>query len=539
MLRWTNRLRDTLELRDDWVESNYWGRLFHLREAEFEREDDDEDPTTFPTEFDWTCFDRYYRRNHQQITLRTDSNVADSRVYRPILDPYHSQVIRPLPGQRITEHRQTVDIFWLSPKVFISSIDFSRLLPGPDYTVMREYEIILYTREDCEFFHLFAYSLSTFEDPIQEEQQMASPLPIRFVRHLAELLPVDFFSILSFTRYSQFRVPVAYFVDFLSSIPYKESVSSSLPTRWTTFALGGHINSEELRIIFSHRFHPDVQLSFIGDNPLDQSVSLLGFLALLLESICLQSVQLPATLIRSDLGDQSLPFEELYFKSRRQTIQHNGLMSLCSLVQITLSQDTKELDMVFPLTVWREHEFLERVRGVFQYVLLDCSSLQRVTICFEYSADHIDLSQFLKWASSNITVCMSKRLCHFTVSFKKFQNGKMQPSPSVKSVKSWDQLVSPSLVLNLSANHLTMLSKPGIISLSMKAINEGVVYRKTTDHVPHDMTIANAGLIYHIVQDYMSVGSDERESLLPRKPAPETALISAEKWVNSWTKRRK
>jgi hypothetical protein len=103
------------------------------------------------------------------------------------------------------------------------------------------------------------------------------------------------------------------------------------------------------------------------------------------------------------------------------------------------------------------------------------------------------------FVAGGMPACKSSHLCVFNASLVYWADGE-RTTWKCDRVPWWDQVIVPSLTLNF---HRKRLTNPAgaVMQFALRAVNQGIVYRKTTDHVPFDPSIANASLIYKLIKN--------------------------------------
>jgi hypothetical protein len=492
MVKWTCRLRDLFESKGYQTQTyeGYSKRKRQIREAEFVDGD-------FPEQFRWDTFKQCCeQKNCDYILFNRDSVVRDADACLvPVFDSYspESQHIRSICGLPITCLLQRkIDIFRISPTVFISGGRF--VLEGVH---LQDFEV-WFNVTDC--FSCRIYTLSAFGEG---EQEPCSSLAMRFFRHLIAPLPANYFPQLTL------RVPCPDVAkrfpldDFLSIIPHDAPrpppCNADIP--WTSFELSlrdffkknDGINQNELRAVFSHKFHPVVKMSFRGCR-FDPSISFDVFCDLLRQARFLRAVVLPAHLMWAK-GEPKLSFKRIILKSQDLTASLHEVVGTLGISHELLHtfvtrHHVADIRMEFP------EDFLERETNRMK--LQACikpffwwnSNLEQLTIQFDGPRD-LDHGRL----ENVVAACLSRNLCFFNVSFNF-----CTIDGSLDRVQSWDHGVFPQLSVNYwRNNNLKKAAAP--ISLAVRAINQGLIYRKTTDHVPYDASIAFAGVIFCVVRD--------------------------------------
>jgi hypothetical protein len=80
-----------------------------------------------------------------------------------------------------------------------------------------------------------------------------------------------------------------------------------------------------------------------------------------------------------------------------------------------------------------------------------------------------------------------------------YRTGTPLSSGPCDRILAWDEGNIPCLVLNSHTKRLTSPTCP-IIQFALRAVNQGIVYCKTTEHAPCDTRIANAWLMFRLVK---------------------------------------
>jgi hypothetical protein len=489
MLKWTCRLRDLFEKEGYRTYERSLKHTSKIQEAEFV-------DGNFPEEFRWEIFKNCCKPyTYDNVLMFNRDSVVRDKSLVPVFDSYssESQHIRPTCGLPITCLLQRkIDIFWISPTVFISGVGFFL-----ESVRLQDFEV-WFNVTDC--FSCRIYTLSAFGEG---EREPCSSLAMRFFRHLIAPLPANYFSKITLRVGCQAAVKRFQLDDFLSIIPHDAPqpppCNADIPS--TSFELflrdrdiikqNDGINQNELRAIFSHKFHPVVKMSFHGCR-FDPSISFDVFCDLLRQARFLRAVGLPIHLMRAKEEPQ-LICKRIILKSQDLTasfsgwnyfpgISHELLHTFAARHQVT------DIRMEFP------EDFLERetnreelhacIKPFFQWN----SNLEQLTIQFDgpRDLDHGRLEHV-------VAACLSRNLCVFNVSFNFCTIDR-----SLNRVQSWDHRVFPRLSVNYWRIKLKKPDTP--MALAVRAVNQGLIYRKTTDHVPYNGTIAYAGDIFCVVK---------------------------------------
>jgi hypothetical protein len=432
---------------------------------------------TFPDSFRWDTLRGCLRdKKGCCAALFTDRSVSNDG---------KAQSVRRLCGTQVAYFdKQDIDVLWLSPTVFISTMDLELHLPGDNWEPNYAYDYALrLTTESGEYFLYNVYSLSFFEG---NGFTAPSPLPMNLLRHVfANVRPGYFKTVelgLSYAREDE-RLPVECLLAFVAIVP-DTPMSPSERTDAIQLKIETKMNRDDLQEMYSHHFHPSVELSFAG---LDESVPLSMFLELSRGCQHLRTVNLPEHFFET--GDihptHSRVVVDSTFKSTRMTLQSFGKpkFSHVMLHQIATGLGSKELNISVEHP-WRRRDHLHLC---IQPFLQEDSILERIGVKL--------LTRVNKSSSSTITQCQSRSLCFFDVSLAP-RKGKRTSA----HLASWDKVLFPRLSLNYYRKHLTQRVCGGAIPLAIKAVNMGIVYSKTTAQVPFDMSTANAGLIFRFLK---------------------------------------
>jgi hypothetical protein len=516
MLKWTCRLRDALERRGFWDELE--NPLSNLREAEF-----DDANGTFPDSFRWdtlrgclrvclrgclcdggdTCVTLFDNRYHQRNGLAPAFDRRDPK----------TQSIRRLCGTPVADlDRHDIDVLWLSPSVFISAVDFE--LPGADGDPMPDHDYVVHLTEKQHGreFRFYAFSLSWIEG---NGFAAPSPLPLQLLGHVAANLPDGYFKMLelymSCERIDE-RLPVECLLHFVSIVP-GDPTSPPVQNDTIELKIGTKMNFSDLQELFSHHFHPLVELSFLQS---DISVPLSAFLHLSRHAPHLRTVNLPFQFFEGE--DSGLEHPKIVgnatFKSGGVTMQcrpedQGGIwepFSHVMLHKIATGFGSNGIEM----TVWHgERDFVHLCIEPF---LHEDSVLERLDI---------ELYVALESSSNTITKCDSRSLCFFDALFHNDEGELISAH-----LESWDRGLFPCLCLNYCRKHVTQRVCGGAMPLAINAVNAGNVYSKTTRQQPFDMSTANAGLIFRFLKSEVDTLHDFDECARPpslpgkKRPAP-------------------
>jgi hypothetical protein len=505
MLRWTCRLRDVLERRGFLVPGHEFPRLAEMREAEFTSENG-----VFPSDFRWQALRSCLNSKHWGTFHLFNGGEFGNAV--PAVDPHSalSISIRSISGQPVEDLQQgNINVLWLSPTVFIACVGF---VVGTSTPLGHGYELTFYERgTGCVV--LCATALSSLEG---DEHGEPSPVPLEFFRHATALLPADYFDSMTLRRKSPERCPVHCLTRFLSIVPHHGNPTTRTHSVRVCIAGERTISTDEIRQILSHPFHPAVLLAF-DENPFDESVSLSFLNDLLAQAPHLRAVQLPGQLVdaSSARNSCSMRFEDIVLKSADLRIHCSEVtISLACFGAIAQKHMVQEMDMRFSQDFWKwDAEQRRELLRAFVHPFLDTdSSLENLCLRFHYCKaldddvayddddedqpeDPDNLQRVALWVSDEIPAFESRNLCVLNASIVYGDYSDLVWS--CNHIVWWDKAIVPRLVLNFYHKQLSAVG--GVMGLAVRAVSQGIVYRKSTDHRPGDPSIANASLILRMI----------------------------------------
>jgi hypothetical protein len=494
MLRWTCRLRDAFEERGFLSSDADSSVLSQIKEAEFVVDPD----LAFPREFRWetfcSCFKyaqfgRLFSRTYEYTLADPSADAVDRRGLVPAMNTRSrtSRSIRAMNGETINDLGQrNIDVLWLSPTVFISAVKFQTT-----NQMIHDYEVT-FEGISCFITQLPAFDQVAFETP--------SPLPISFFQHLApspllktysqRSAPRTHNACLTLTRnhFHPKRLPAVFMGPLMAVFPSGKLIF-----------LGGPFKSDELRVVFSFPFHPLDTLDF-SEDPFDDSVSLDVLMELLKTAPFLRRIELPWHMFYDESEEREDVCLDIKVDSPALSMSyqfggpptHNVLNAISRINQ---GGDLTHLHLDADRLLEGGHPGL--VTSIV-HPFLD-GSLQLENLWIHLSdGDGIPAPNvregIVQELANTISSCRSTSLCMFTVSLGEGEDG------IIHKIRQWDETIFPQLVLNQVDKKMNKSLDGRLLELAVAAINRGVLYRKTTDHIPYDMSTANAGLIFHHIK---------------------------------------
>jgi hypothetical protein len=468
-------------------------RLSTMKDVEFVSSESG----VFPDEFRWDtfkgCLDRPYGC---EVSLWADTYEHSDRLFAAF-DPNDAtiQSIRSLSGHAVTDFTKgDISIVWLSSTVFISPIQFTTFYYKG---LVMDYDVCFQTRTKVSSTQCYVHSLSGPDGAMQEP----SLLPLLFMSHLAATLPVDYFSSLWLQRHQdQFQLcPVDFIISFLSIMSDNDTRSSSSEKQGTTFALFAWVTADELPVIMSYHFDPTVTLAFY-DQFLDSSVTLETMMNCLKNAPHLRSIVIPGQLFRACPAEDSAKVLEISVKNPFLSWRTwNATLSPQAFHAILKTYPPTDIIVSFDDSFWEKgvRRGLKLISSFFHPFLDGRLATEGIEIRFGYfhrfSGDSLD--RLVERIVSEMVACKSKALCTFKVSLSKFR--KIQRGYyTFDRIMRWDQVIFPSVVLNYFRKRVAHSMDVRVLPMAIVAINHGNLYRKTTDHIPCDMRLANASAIF-------------------------------------------
>jgi hypothetical protein len=531
MLQWTCRLRDVLQ--GLCVEESVRKRtpLSFLREAEFLTPQDQQ-------ELDWETFYQLFNGVQRAVTL---CYPRDAGMYHvPLFEPdcEIGRSVRLLSGQPVRSfHDAKVDVLWLTSTAFISSVHFSLFLDEEENTAYHAYEVTMKPRGNpSRTVYFCAGEFSEFETFSKFPMPCTQPspfIPLEFLHRMTASLPVDYFSSLSLFRCWD-RFPLDYFHGFVACLPGVSQGRSRESLR-TRLEFHDRISNQELQAILSHESLRDAQLVLDDVQPplnevndtLQRCPHLCSFVA-------------PTKLVEYDNPGESLAANENLKFLELSPIVETDKLSLKLLDAISQNPSIQELKISF--RIWTFMDDLDQIsvklRYLFERVLQRRCSLKKVTVCFCYdSSDHcfgdpyeIAVEQFMSIGLSTFGNFSSLCFLNFSIEHNEFTMDDLlfdddtessfvdadepESRPNSISIKNfvrlqwWDEKIAPSLVLNFYREYMRTKVIAPLTPLAIQAVNLGVVYGKTSHHVPLNVDIASAGLIFHVLRMGSAFGDE-------------------------------
>jgi hypothetical protein len=490
MFRTTCRLRDLVEKQHDGNKR----AMEPVREVEFTCRDG-----TFPDVLRWEKFVlHYWIGKFYDLSWHDDNDCVFLGMVCPTL---RSKLVESDPSS-VKFH-----VLWLSPSVFISHYEF--YVSGIcryDYVVGFEQHDWVSGKHGVGA-RFYVYQKSYFD--AESEVDSPSLLPFTFFHHLTEFLPGDFFRKIAMK--SGRCLPVTLHLRLLAIIPHDARIPTRTRKRSVTFQLENVATGDDIRQILAHPFHPSARLEFNNCSPFLKLVTLNEFNHLFRESQYLRAIKIPSQLVhqaQAASAEDTFSFKKVLLRSSRLAIRFEGTVSFSLLHQLAAFY------RIIDIKIETSHD-LQRSEKLFRSCLdphlHEDSLLEQLDVRFR---------DIHCWQHPPIefSPCFSRKLHFVSISYYEY------PSPewrSVDEVEQWDVSLFPSVVLNCYRNRLYKRLDGGTLALAIKAVNEGQVYRRSTNHAPFNMSVSNVGLIFYLVRmrarGQAGYGGSNWEGLPPTK----------------------
>jgi hypothetical protein len=489
MLRWTCRLRNVLERRGSLAEISA-SRVPEMREAEFVTSESG----TFPNEFRWDTFQASCDSLGRCTIFLDHRSASSDRVFPVDENRTAAWTVGSLSWRPLLDFSETgINILWLSSTIFISPILFCT-----DDGVLHEYTIGFRDRTKDSATQYLVYSLSAFQGGAVHEPSL---LPLLFFTHLTAILPIDYFSKLSLQRVQGklHLCPVDCIIHFLSIISSSNLLQVTSEEKVTTFSLLSDMNADELRVVLSHRFLPTVKLA-IDNVGVDATVSLDIIVDSLKDAPHLRAIELPQHFLRAGAAEDLARMREITVKFPRLSVRMGyGDVLPSTLHKISRIHPANEIVATFDWELLEKYQQRPaKVVGSFLHPFLE-GQLASESLRVSFECKRGNSKRVADLVASEIILCESKSLCFFN-----FTEGICKaPHDDIRNfdrIMLWDQGIFPSVVLNCFRKRLEDSVDLRVLPIAIGAVNHGNIYRKATDHVPYDMSIANASVIFRCIK---------------------------------------
>jgi hypothetical protein len=510
------------------------------------------DSATFPKEFDfhvfWGCFNRI-------AYLPLDIFPPNSGVH------HGKRQLQNNRGKPVDWFQHDVSLMWLSPTVFISNAEISWTSPKNGHrNLLWMYTMAIEMRPaygSQGIRSIYIYCLEYFHK-YKRNKPPPPLLPLTFFRHMFSSLPVDFFTSIAFTEGSPMFSPSFYSAFLASVLPTSEEARPPAKTKnyqeFTEIRFPDKMTFPTLKAILRHPFHPYVRLVFdqLEETSLDAERvnSMLRY-----NSNHLRHLKVPKFLVKyiPDIDDDD--FESFSANPHLETLTMDWAtpprprdlgnappnwnftgISPDILDGITSNPNFQRLNLRFALPECtrpgydNDFQFMPPIQynltGIFDCVIPDHPSFKELTVnikTFWKETYHELCAEGINCLIANCR-SLGNSLCHLSFTHECMDRHQPGWDPWKKTnLPLWDLHVAPRLLVNLlffqspreqrhESPPWALSKKPSqrtkrarqqpaasLLALQIRAINEGILYRKTTEQLPHDMSTANATVMHVLV----------------------------------------
>jgi hypothetical protein len=510
ILRYVSRLRDTNIERNLRLSHSNRGAPseWDIREAEFIN---DSSTQAFPESFDFLALFNLFSCSWLTFFLTAPDTVIthlpeDFAAVRDLGDPHEESI-----GSEVAmNHREIVNVLWISPNEFISSREFvweradRAIAPMHQMGVMFCFPSSPYRGRKSMFGkgyqRIFTYSVDAFrEDP--ENHLTPSETQFRFLRHMLRPLPVNFFHSIELDK-----VPV----DFPPRL-YSDLLSTLASPGGRPIDLGGKVllelrlhsslNREQLDVLCAQCTHPSVRLSFSKFHD-DLSADSLNEVLHTCQGI--RHIDFPDKLLefQGSLFVQALRLTSLTLQVPNfRSVSQIVLERICSHKSLeTLSVNFSQADVVIATSVLRHvlNGCPRRLQELFiRFRAFTWGQIRHAPDYFARQADERILNMPLPPLLSLVSVSSAEE-DHDT------------PIAHMRNTRHWDVFITPTTMTNwFHQNAVPELAAPSeprdskstiVVGLMVRSTNRGVIFGKTTKHTPCDLRTGNSSVIFAILR---------------------------------------
>jgi hypothetical protein len=457
-------------------------------------------------------FSRCYQGSETRLLLRTcavQSAILASLVAR-------HEVYAPLAGtsfHALCQNRSQFSVVWFSDAVFMSSLRFTK---RGDKEV-DDYYFVLVPRNGKSLC-VRVYTIPSLaidlanKKPKKGSSQKPAPslAPITFLASLVSHLPADYFASIHFVwRREDCPHPV---VRFLSLVP--PHVVQPALRRGTSY---DRLTTVAYYRLLSPRLI-DAVLKYCGENRLSVrhhfEVPLgTGVNTILRQSPHLRHIHVPKIFFSQCMANGTLFTANGHIESMSVDFCDSGSRLLEG---ISRSRSLKRLYLRVHVQQYRQ--FLKVHSYFLNKALSGVSTMQEIIIFFhDYTGK--DMLQSVFQTLDLYCGPGPGKLCHFSIMTGPWSDKRswFVIRKGTASSDVWDKMVSPRLALNWYCMHhqdrpihgkkssplkqdAKERSQENMVSWKVRAVNLGIVYRKTTHHSPHDLSTVNACLLFAILR---------------------------------------
>jgi hypothetical protein len=477
------------------------------RSSSFEQAAVFEDPPTF-AQFN-QCFESHDIKSFLKFTITS-------------VLPKYDFCVADTSFDQMVQKKQRFSVLWLTEDTFISSI---RFWTRHGHSALADYQIVLVPRESNKATLLYVYSLSSMRRGLQNRHSPPSLAPISFLASMCNQLPSNYFRSIHF---SWFRSGVPRpLVKLLSIFPSSRldiqepmeynDVTKVLFTNQAWSRYFYHERPKDIRAVLSYCARSNLPVRHVLQLELSTAVN-----AALRESPHLRHMHIPTDLSWDRVAEEEVPFTANdHIESITGIFGCNGTSVSRTLKGIADNRGLKRVYAEVREGLQLRNALLYLLRAIFS----GSSPLQEMIVVFITKCGYDTFDS----VSKIVEGYFDSRRCdlrHFSVVRSDSKTTQDWPVPSFHEAMvnsdSWDRLISPHLALNWFDNHRlnTLRSEKRtpqslgsasvkstvredeqlkLVPWKVRAVNLGIVYRKTTYHVPNDTSTTNASLLFAVL----------------------------------------
>jgi hypothetical protein len=524
MFRRTTRLRDCMVAGKCEIQSKHSDTYAQMREAElapWETHDDDHGRDGHDFAVFRECYPGF---DFGMPSLRFRYAAGET-----LSDWTHASTFPSPDEQGSVSGQFPFHVLWLSPTVFISSIDFI----STDL-FLHDYHLSLICGN--HFMTIFAYSMSAFQQ--RAKRQPPSPLPICFLRRLASRLPINYFRDI-FLQWKEVKLSPSLICLFLSILPSASAQAATLtqtpgpqvPCRrnyrqLTNLRILNVLNNKQRLAVLSQRhdllkndnirFELACKIDIRDCSPHEAKSALTSSNTALRKSPNVRHLQVDEGSVASMLHENEIPFStNPCIESMSVDVQRGKPCMLPFYDGLESNQTIKHLYIRT-----RQGFSHAPMRYFLRNVLPAHPSLEVVHISF---TEHLEapgdlLEQLLPFFTAIGDDIYSFNLLHFSIVntfLTKTRAEEIVPSSCFQ--EWWDKRMVPVLALNwyldqlkkqqaltgplYSEPHCSLLdSHHAHLSLKVLQLNRGIAYHMTTTHSRlSNMSSSNATVLFRLL----------------------------------------
>jgi hypothetical protein len=446
-------------------------------------------------------------------------------------------------GTVVPEHSNSINLLWLSPKVFISSVKLE-LYFATMFCPVHDYNFALVSpTHDSD---LYVYDTSSFRyeneartvppewamDFLQQILHMAEPssfhqgeqggalvvapeTSLQFLHQMMSPLPANFFKTIMISANERRNVFTPNFLGQLLSSLIPPEAQLAMPVEYLADIIIFKVDSQILETVVSHGFNPHVQLCLYQ---FDDSVTYEILSTALRSSQFIRCLHVPELLLDPSCCSSEPPFfEGSGLTSLIMDVPPGGiplpmlnsLAKSTSLNSVQLTFDSKD-DAV------RRVPLLSDTTATLLALVRSCSSsLKNIKILVEAAQGTVEISLITAIAKTDLVggVPRLEILTQENTALAEYSEIESIVLDAT-SIQLWDKLISPSLVLNSYWMHETDSRKCpspsegalksdksacGWIGMAVRAINRDFFGPKSTNVASLDTSIGRAGVIFEVL----------------------------------------